>query len=758
MIGQAISLLLSLCSFSMAEVDRVERRLIEQLNVPLRWDNVEGPPYWVDGVKPVRKTHLGLHVIPLPPNNQCTLRVPPRVTVRIEAIEAALNPQEVELWIDNGTGLAVRHIPALSSDGRSLVCASPSLETSIVHLVRPAHAESCIELAVFLSRREIPREIAPYRHQLDAGSLTAQIRRDDEPDTWHFSALDPGVPCVLRVEGPARLCVQTRLRFRPLEAAFRQSYHVAVSLDGQLHKHLEFETSAEYRHRLRVNGTEQLLGRLERGFIDIPSGGHTLELDSTAALYLRVMAQKESDYLMPAWNGPPLAVREVWQEAHPFANYVSPWQLLADEMNAFAPHDDQFPMAVEQIAWRSARDNRYRGGGIQGSCLLREAALLHPDVEELGTLATEFQAYHTFYRDLHPFQNSRREAHYFAWFVPRRLLAVDERARESVLSETHLDDVLSRLSGGTFVMLGDTRETAQVYRPPHDRGTSFLRVVVDLSTVSSKTPIFVQLDGRHPLELLTGVDSQRPLQEFATSLADAGLVALRERHPGTDAGTLGGPFGQFGTPARCVKAGTAVVLMPADVSEVRVWSPDGARTGVRVAIQVQSSRPFRLSESQYCEFRQRTGSFFSQHNFVHGSMPATFDEQELFNHWTPIRRNLISKSRWYELQVTHGRQPTRQETVQSHAPEIDRARQRMQQEQWLVALEALSQALPYTAEGSSLRRESLLARTQALDGLGEAFLSERQLRGLALHRIPLCSARRPSGSSSCTANRRTWIR
>src|SRR5262249_36603300 len=104
---------------------------------------------------------------------------------------------------------------------------------------------------------------------------------------------------------------------------------------------------------------------------------------------------------------------------------------------------------------------------------------------------------------------------------------------------------------------------------------------------------------------------------------------------------------------------------------------------------------------------------------------------ELYNHWAPLLRLIRSARKPFELSVVPEGRPrggvpqARLQALWTRAAELER------QQQWVGALEAWSELLQ-GGPPEAWRKEALLGRAAALEGLGEQFLAERLLRALLL--------------------------
>ena len=127
----------------------------------LRWENVRGAPYWIAGAPLTFDTSLQLYVARLQPGQDTLVHIPSGSLLRAVPVRAALCPQDVLMWVSNGSGLYRAALSAINSDG-SLLLAPGDLETSLIRIERPSNATTCVDVALFVSRRMVPEEAFPY--------------------------------------------------------------------------------------------------------------------------------------------------------------------------------------------------------------------------------------------------------------------------------------------------------------------------------------------------------------------------------------------------------------------------------------------------------------------------------------------------------------------------------------------------------------------------------------------------------------------
>lgn len=860
-----------------AALDGVQQELLRQYQLPLRWDNVEGGAEWVAGTSPRYQRAQGLHLVRLTPGASLTLRIPAGEQLRLQRPDGALAAEQLEVALANGSGLFAAAPLQPGADGHSLLLtpAPPLQGPLLARLSLPAVAPEGIELALFLSRREPLGELAPYRRLLPLEGSPVTLR------TWRATAgepfwlLVPAAPRTLVVQGPARLALEHRLRYPATESEPCLGYRITARFADGREQSIEFATTADTSGPITVDGAAAVLARPEVGYLEIPPGKQRLFLDTTAPLYLRLLAQEQPDYLLPAWNQPQIPAAAVRQaQGEPPGR---PWTAIGEAEVRSLAGQPRAAADLEPLALKLARDNRRREGGMVATALLGAAADERPDDPRVRLAAERLYGSHSFYRDLLPARKAERAPQRYGWVVVRSLLEPQRLQPPLTLAGQHLERGLDQLVGGYFVPVplpgaelaaetSPTAEQRQQLALPADpmfdtdrsdlrpgvqeelsRLADFLRTeteggisvightdsrasdaynlglsqrraasvalflarqgvdarrlqvegrgereprasngdaegmqrnrrveIVYRSRVATRVeppaasePLYhlpprtapgslrilaysqdptvvrefwLQFDRQPPVRLQLAATESLAAAAFEPALSEKALELLAERHPGLDAGTLGGPFGRRHAAAERLPAASWEFPLPASVAEVRLWR--GAQSGPElfVALQYRAAKPYQLTESGYLEMTRRlrgSSPLEELRQALAGEEePAGEAGRELANHWLPLRRFLHSRRAQFVASV-----PPAAELDPRPRPlppaETDRlmaqARAAAAAGDPLFALETWSrllQGLPGASAGP--RREAHLGRARALLALGEEPLGERLLRALAL--------------------------
>ena len=726
-----------------AALDEQQTRLARQIELPLRWDNIEGPPAWVSGPKPHYRWRDGAHVVRLKPGEVVTVRVPRQQWLRLYRPNGALAPDEVELAFSDGSGLYTHATNTRSEDGRSLLAQNFLHAPALARVRRPAKRSGAVELALLVSRQEPLGTIAPYRTLVPLPTTEQRLRRADEAQAQRYWLLKPETPLAMALTGPARFALENCLAYPPAFHASHQAYTVLAQIDGLTPRELRFETGVQNNTEILVDGLSLLAGRLESGYFEIPPGKHRLRLDTTAPLHARLLRQDPDDYLLPGINAPHRNTGP--REDSTLALPASPWNFDDQTLRRLSLDPNPSPAVKERVAQRLVRDNARRDNSMLGVAILRQSAASRPDYPAGEAVADEFEHY-SFHRDLLPANKVGSEPQYFAWFTRPRLQESGDDRKTLILAAQHLDDALDRVAGAYFTSIPAAGEPIQTYSLPPRATPSGLRLIVDHDHSASGVSFFVQLDDRPPIRLETAAAQELPATDYAPTPPEAALALLRERNPLIAHPTLDGPFTRARVPAPRIRAGVTDLPLAPEIRQVRVWRDAAQSTRpLRLALQCQAARAFTLSETEYLQWESRLPRDKTAYGALLQALAKVRDPtytrpstetpiRELENHWSPLLRSLQSQAKFYTAGLDP--KPNALPLARPLEPDVaqallQQAQRKSQEAQWLPALE-IGSRLIYGTTGA-VRRSAQLARAHALFALGENFLAVTQLRGLSLY-------------------------
>ncbi len=740
------------------ELDDVQLSRLPAGSAPIRWENVERSPQWVAGPKPIFDPHLRLHYVSLGPGEEVKFRVPQQGNIRVlrlDCPEHGFDRQSIFLHVSNGSGL-YRPIPlAPESCGDSLLGSPGEREVTIGKVSIP-HGTPAMKIAIFTSRH-LPLEFVPgYHCPLSLsddceGPVYVADRKSGHRNTKKFAHLKAGSPATCTVQGPARLRVESRFLYGEFDRKSLQLYRMYVSLNGTLERILELETTAEASRHVHVGkGRERreiAVSRRQYGYVNIPEGEHQLSIDCTANVICRVESFSMGSYKEPSRNGAfefTPGADDTFGGLPPNAEQaVSVWDLSPENIH----HHFQFaPGAAAgqlRLAQRSARDNRFRDGGLRATMLMHTLAAGRPDKPEIRTSAYDLKVFHSFYRSLLPYDGRTPIEPWPGRFHVRNLRRTTDDTVDRVIGEQIVEDVASRAATGRFVRIDAGEENARHYVMPQSNSPSWLRVVVDKCSVAAigQTYLWLELDGRKMRLDVVGAQ-ELPVGEFVPSATETALSAATWKHGIYDAGTLGGPLSHQKPPAPLVEAATCEIYLPASAKKIRLWSQTPGGQSPQVALEYRAGRPYQLSEAAYVEMVRRLGtSACGMFEWLTGdATPVTADPyafREIHNHWVPLTRMLRSLELGLRTSVPP---PVHHDafvgdanflSVEEQRHVHTRAQQFYARGEWAAAVEEWSR-FQDQAPGPT-RVAAMLGRVDALQKMGEVILASRELRGLCFH-------------------------
>lgn len=728
---------------SASVVDPGELRAREAYTLPLRWENVEGAPYWVAGAKLHYSQKEQMHLVSLEPGEDVVIKLPPRERLRVLNAQQPFQADDLEFWLSDGSGAYVNLPPQRSVDAWSLLLSSDRSSTMLVRVRRPRQHQQAVMVALFLSRSDPLDTIVPYRTMIELAGTPVFIRRTTEATGVTFWLLTPETPQTITLQGPARLAMDTRLLYAPTETQPTQTYHIAVQIDAQPARVLEFETTSERFSRVLVDGQEHATAQHVIGYLEIPSGDHTLVVRPLVSVYLRLLQVDDNAYLFPAFNRPRGDTRQSSREETALSSSTlgCPEQHQQAHQGAVST-----PVTLEDNVQRArclARDNSSRDSGVAGAALLNTIATAHPVYPPLQQLADDVRRFHTFYRDVLPVEKHSKHWQQVGWFLPRQLRSPFSHDQSPVVARQHASELRSRIPNATFVPLPSTAANAHMYKLPARSGPSRLRLVVENSSLTGVQEFFVQYNQHPAVRAFVGSGLELPVSQYLPSDAEAGLQAFaaQRQQPGTPTPRTE-PYRPW-SPQPLLQVGTVELPLPIDVTEVRLWKTAEDSTPLHVALQYSAGKPYRLSEMEYLGLVQYLGGTEEvKSSFLAVLTDENFPEDtvqnltsELANHWLPLVRFLRTQQKTFTATVAPAQSPATSSAQPLNATDqaalITKAQRLEQSGQWVAAVEVWAQ-LAYVGTDDR-RRQALFGRVHALLEMGETFLAEQQLRGLVLY-------------------------
>lgn len=724
-----------------AQVDPLQLRLLTQFEQPLRWDNVEpGGPYWEKSAQPTWRKDRSYHAIRLEPGQRVLVKVPPWETLRLHDPSGAALPEELSVSLSSGTGLHVAQRPRRSRDGRDWLVEARAGEPQLARVVLAPGAPRSVDVALFVSRHEPLGIVAPYRHPVRLPRPSVKLRRAVEAAGQAHWLLDRGRPTEIAVNGPARYALRSRLRYPANESALSQTWRIEARLDGAPWAVLEAEAGAESAYPVFVDGQETLVTREDEHYLDIPPGRHRLTLESSGPIVVRMLAQKENDYLFPALNEPEppaRSVRAALREEAPPHLRMSGWGDSGAEAASIVAGPDTPAETVLDAARRLAQDNRMRDSGLIAAAAAQEAAARRRDAPELRATAKELAGLHTYFRDLLPRDNTGAGSLRFAWYLTPELRDIGKNGWGRVAAGQHESAWLSRVASGIFVPLPGSG-AAQMYDLPERFAPSILRIALHRASAEAAEELYLQFDEEPPLSLSHSAFPELPADRFDLSTGEIALRLQQARGDHEGLGTLSGAFSRRRVPAPLIRAGVVEVPLPPSVRQVRLWHqamPGKVALPVWASVKVRNSRPYQLSEGAYFDatraVRREPGEDAAlPPGFLAALAASPADAgdpagQRLDSHWQPLARLLRAQAKRFGAAIAQA-DAAPEPPGKPAAAAIAEASRLAARGQWLAAIEAWSKAAasPLPEE----REQAFRGRVEALRQLGETFLAEQLLK------------------------------
>ncbi len=682
-----IVLLLVVAGPARAGLDQLETGLRAERSMPLRWDNVEGAPFWALGVVPVYDRDTGMHVVRLDPGQETVIRNPRGGWVRLMGDFAAGSPA---VFAGSGTGLEVELAAVPGDDARSLFYFPDREEQELVRIAAGKTGPPLV-FGVFLERLEEPPVPELYREAVCSPAMHHTLFLEGLPGAKSWARIEAGEPLGVDVTGPCRVLLAHRVELTGQEESRLVEYGLDWSLDTGASGKLSFTTSPETRHT-RVDGKTVFCGRARSGYVDIPDGEHRLILVPGRDMLVRVLCHDPEDYLLPDLNR---------------AQRTEPVRTCD-------------PVEVEEQARQLFRDNTHREGGLLGSAMLRRTARARRDVPGILSRAGVQEQAMTYLRDLFPEKEGRSRT--LRFLVPR--LRPFEGREDLTVPHGAVQTLLGTVGSARFHGLPGTGDWAG-YALPERPAPTTLRVAVVLGEEQERFRIRLGDGPEQTCLVFDGPELGRNSQGVTT--AETGMAVLRhgfdEEDGGASVGALHAMLG--GTPL--ARVGVIDLELPVGVREVFVGH--GSRPDMLVALQYRAGRTFRLQEDEYL-------------NLVGTAMEGSFQKflsrqtgvpADLAAHWQPLADFIASRSETFGAGVPETWEsgclrPMPGDGAGVSGPQdlIRRAREKERSNNLLAALEEW--AAVYRLVSGNDRVTAVRGLERVLRGLDEHFLADRLLR------------------------------
>jgi hypothetical protein len=739
-----------------AQVDDIQLKLARQLEMPVRWDNVEGGrPYWLGGIQPQTLPNRAWHAAPLAPGKQIAIRVPPGERIRIVRTDGqpfSNAPADLILRLSNGSGVSTKLRTMLSEDGLSLLADAYPGHTGVIYAERPARAAGEITVAIFVSRRMPFPLIAPYRRAHPLPLETREMRRATDGGSQTYWQMHQGEIAETTVQGPARYALQGRFVYPREEASLLQGWWVKLALDDKPFAEMPFEASPDPVAPVIINGFETPATRLQEAYVDIPPGNHQLSLIANAPFLARLLEQEVPDYLFPSLNEPKFPARIAREDDVMPVLRLSTWsQESAQTIAALTAEDSS--AEVRQAGLRLLQDNRKREGSILAAAAMQHSATTRRDVPAVQNEASAFLQLHTFNRDLLPEFKRVPEASHYAWYLTPFFNDIGERGRGAVAAAQHEDNLLAWMDSGIFLPLPVYRgekgqqtnrrvsvEAAHVYHLPERNAPTWLYAALHADEAARGEKVYLQFDDTPPLELTVEAAPEFSGDHFQLTTGETALLLQHRRHGEFGGTTLSAAFSKSQIPALLIPAGVSEIPLPPAVRKVSTWrvnagSPDNQ---VWLALKLRTAKPYALSETSLlaimAEVRPMTSGVATLLSAIAHLNPTTDDRatRDLDSHLQPLARLLHYGYRNLAETIAPPEPHASSERQSLNAGLAERSALAAEDAQhWLLALEQWASAAE--SKQADLRERAEQGRIRALLALGETFLAEQRLKQRLLY-------------------------
>ncbi len=741
-----LCLTLLLCSSQvLAEPDDTQQAWLDQVDIRANWD-VAVP---VEGIEATHHMAGLFQTYFLAAAERVTVRVPAGERLGVYRLDGSIDQQQFEFSWSNGSGLFASLPPDSSHDEHSLVVTPPTGGATLMRIKRKGNAEGKVELALFTSREANRLLAVSYREILAPLSSAPALRLNDGSQKYDYWHADPAAPLQVEVEGATRIRIDSRLLLPDQGGPGSDSYRIVVTLDGEPWRVFDLATLLDTTANITVEGRNRPTGRPAYAYLDIPDGHHRLELQVQRSMLLRLLERQQPDDYFYQDNRP-----LNYQDTVGSTGKVAPDPYFWNRPNDEPMATDWLPASSRAYldTVRIAKDNSHRLGGATSIMPLKEWAWRYPDQQQYQSIATRRQQEFTFFRNLHPQQETGNTTNsIFAWFLTPRL---QENPGPIHFPENYAGSLAGSLASGYFATIPAAREGAQRSRTflmPEQVQARQLRISVDRSSLSSADTFYVQLDEAEPVRFRVENNRALAAAEFQPNTGTIAL-ALLQRQNDTAAATLSGAFAAQRAAAPLVNAGFLELLLTKPVRKVNVWRDGAGTQPIRVALAYRTSSWYQMSESAYLDLLNAVGSPAAHNLFrkalselprrsVLSDTPGSLAKQaatsmqqdmnhDLYNQWEPLLRFLYAR---YAL-FTSGVADTATEPERlTRVPDDLEFKQAVQQAEtaeasahWHVALERWGQ-IQRNADGK-LQATARSRQVHALRQSGNGFLAKQLLR------------------------------
>ncbi len=543
----------------------------------------------------------------------------------------------------NGSGLFIESAAQCANDGHDIIVTDDKGQERIF-LVRDGR-ETGGALRFFHSRRESPPVLTPQREPI---GLDAPLVRVSEQSGQHrrYAALVPGKGTTAEIQGPTRLEVQTRLYYPPAEGPTTQwptslicyakrgfsapqqarnspqavdHYQVELRVhplstaatgkdchagecDGAhlgWQKILDYDTTPAYHAPVKVDGCAMPTGQLETRYVDLPAGHFQLHVDVSSATLLRIEAQSQSNWLLPAINSPALSAA----------------QLGSQTQSAAVKETYSRLQAIMDSADRLRTQNTRSEGALQAIASLEGIPASAPARPDLLDIAQEWRGRHSFFRNLSPDSMASNAQQGWSLAIPYAPVPLATPRKAFTTSTLHVDSLLQGLSSALFSAPGNSCDGDQnrslcchdcprqplslSYQLPYRSAHSDLQIMADTRRLARPVALWIQLQGQEARRMIVHPAFEFPTLERLPSKLEAALALLNASSEGIEGLFARARLNMETASLPWVAPAQQELPLPANAKGFKVWSSDPAVAELRFAFRYRVAKPDQLTKPEY---------------------------------------------------------------------------------------------------------------------------------------------------------------
>ena len=711
---------------ALAAIDPIEEILSEDYPAALRWDNIEGEPLRLSGEAINFSVDNRLHIVRLKLHQQISIHLNRSEMLRILSIDKNELTDSLSIEASNGSSL-YSSIETMKDDkNTNLIVAADNSSNRIIKISNRIDQE--IRIALFVSRRDFINRLAPYRNLLELPLKSVELVDHARHQTNKYWLLNKSIPSVLPLNGSKRIAIEIRFKYQQDGHFGNKPFHLSYSFDKGEPEEIHLLARQDHKQYYTINGQGVSVSRNETVYLDIPIDKQQLHLKSSDAVYIRILALDEPDYLFPELNENPTSIKEARSIYNKYGvnnkdiDSLLNKKLLANEL-----------FNMQWIASFIAINNEVRDSALDAISLLENTGSHSKGLKQANHFVKSFRRQHTFYRKLLPFQNNADRDFSHQQFILYPLRQWNKPAESYHMIEPYFSNSCESLNQGYFFSLSDSSDSALNYHLPERIHDTRLRVIVDQKTVSDNDIIYLQFDDDNPVELSVFENNDLAVGYFNPSTPEACVSRSLYKSD---------IFYPIHLGHNLEDVAYLEIPLPARVNRIKIWntSTSGAALIPKVALQYQTSRPYEISQQFYIDLTRQ----FQNKLFDQVFLPFVNNE-EVTNHilspnqlyrltqsWAGVKAYLLSRknlfsSAYIDTKINVKKQYSDDETVDTVYRNIELNRQK---QQWLEIIERFA-SLNINPE----HRLYVKFHKQfyyALEQVGENNLRERVLKGALL--------------------------